>query len=367
MERLDYLLYCLKQEGIYCFMDLLTYRRFKTDEGLENTALLPDAAKPYCMYNDRMIELQKDFCTQIWTHVNPYTGLAYRDDPMFVMVGILNECDLFSSLRPIKLEPYKSEFLQKLDIWLKRKGIDRTAAEFDVLDYKDETLIDFKLDLQHAYYKAITDHMRALGVKIPISGNNWACSQSNLLTQLQTDFYDNHPYLYDFRWKEGDYCCASQAITRRRESFLFRSCFTASPHMPTFNSEWDMPWPNEYRAESPLYAAAVGMLQGWSGFSIHTYAYSAHTERMDMLGHEIFAPKIGGSPAREGVYSTWIDPAKFGLFYHAALITRRGDVARANNTLIYRHADRMELDPARIYEHIERSAVIFDASETAPR
>jgi hypothetical protein len=136
--------------------------------------------------------------------------------------------------------------------------------------------------------------------------------------------------------------------------------------MPTFNSEWDMPWPNEYRAESPLYAAAVGMLQGWSGFSIHTYAYSAHTERMDMLGHEIFAPKIGGSPAREGVYSTWIDPAKFGLFYHAALITRRGDVARANNTLIYRHADRMELDPARIYEHIERSAVIFDASETAP-
>ena len=39
---------------------------------------------------------------------------------------------------------------------------------------------------------------------------------------------------------------------------------------PFFVSEWDMPWPNSYRAESPIYYAAVGALQNWSGFTIHT-------------------------------------------------------------------------------------------------
>ena len=34
-------------------------------------------------------------------------------------------------------------------------------------------------------------------------------------------------------------------------------------------------------------------------------------------------------PYREGIFSTWNDPAKFGLFYHAALITRRCDVTPA--------------------------------------
>ena len=48
-----------------------------------------------------------------------------------------------------------------------------------------------------------------------------------------------------------------------------------------------MPWPNEYRAGSPLLPAAVGSMQNWDGFAIHTYAYSNRLERMQMLeyGH----------------------------------------------------------------------------------
>ena len=35
LDRLYYLIYCLKQEGIYVYMDLLTYRRFKSGDGVE--------------------------------------------------------------------------------------------------------------------------------------------------------------------------------------------------------------------------------------------------------------------------------------------------------------------------------------------
>jgi hypothetical protein len=50
---------------------------------------------------------------------------------------------------------------------------------------------------------------------------------------------------------------------------------------------------------------------------------------MKVLGKEVSCPKIGNTPYREGIFSTWNDPAKYGLFYHAALITRRGDVSKA--------------------------------------
>ena len=53
---------------------------------------------------------------------------------------------------------------------------------------------------------------------------------------------------------------------------------------------------------------------------------------MDVLGKEVSSP-VGGVPYREGVFSTWNDPAKFGLFYHAALMLRRGDVSPAEKKI----------------------------------
>jgi len=94
---------------------------------------------------------------------------------------------------------------------------------------------------------------------------------------------------------------------------------------PFFVSEWDNPWPNEWRAESSLLMASVGSLQGWGGFTIHTYRYTLD-EDVDMIGKPITSRSIGNRAYRGGVFDTFNDPAKFGLFYHAALIIRRGDV-----------------------------------------
>jgi hypothetical protein len=65
---------------------------------------------------------------------------------------------------------------------------------------------------------------------------------------------------------------------------------------------------------------------------------------MNILGKEVSSSTIGGVPYREGIFSTWNDPAKFGLFYHSALITRRGDVSRANNKYAIKIEDLMGKD-----------------------
>jgi len=68
-------------------------------------------------------------------------------------------------------------------------------------------------------------------------------------------------------------------------------------------------------------------LQGWSGFTIHTYRYGTHNPQ-DYMG----ATTINGVPYRMH-YDTFNDPAKFGLFYHAALLFRRGDVCPAEKSV----------------------------------
>lgn len=377
MDRLDYLTYCLKKEGIYCYMDMFTYRKFRSDEGVENAKELKDAAKPVCMFNDKIIELQKELCEELWQHKNPYTRLKYCDDPVFVMAEITNECDLFRERFYPLPEPYNTEFLTKFDEWLINNKIDKKACDFDLMDPDDETLIDFKIHLQEKYFIEMRNHMRKCGVKIPIAGTNWTSNPANIKTHLIMDFFDNHAYHYDWNWKEYEKHCANDSITKISRSY-FAGCshksepkpisylsvcaVSATEDMPTFISEWDMPWPNEYRAESPIYSAAIGMLQGWSGFAIHTYSYSAKLENMNLLGKEIASEKIGNTPYRQGIFSTWNDPAKFGLFYHAALITRRGDVAEAKNTVEIKPFSKSKWNMTPVGANIEKSKVVSDFS-----
>ena len=120
MDRLDYLIKCLKDEGIYVYIDMFTYRRFRSDEGVENAVSLMDAGKPYCLFSRKLIQLQKELATELWTHKNPYTGLAYCDEPAIVLAELVNECDFFhvSKKTPaVYIEPYKTEFMEMFTKW----------------------------------------------------------------------------------------------------------------------------------------------------------------------------------------------------------------------------------------------------------
>lgn len=344
MDRLDYLIYCLKKEGIYCYMDMFTYRKFKSEEGVENAIELSDAGKPYCIFDEKLIELQKDLSARLWTHFNPYTKLAYCDDPVFVMAEIVNESHLFTPRQPINTEPYRTDFINKFDVWLSEHGYSKKAEEFDIDDSRNEILNKFKMDLQEKYFKTMMDHMRSCGVKIPITGTNMMGTPKNMKTHLITDFIDDHSYFYDWNWGEFEKRCMNKSITQMQKPYLYHCSIATNANMPTYISEWDMPYPNEYRAESPIYCAAMGLLQDWSGFAIHTYSYSSKLEHMNILGKEISSEKIGNIPYRQGIFSAWNDPAKFGLFYHAALMTRREDVSAAKNTIKVNHVSMSEYD-----------------------
>ena len=330
MDRLDYLIYCLKKEGIYVYLDLLTYRRFETGDGVESAYKLGDAAKPYSTFNRKLIELQKKFNSDLWNHVNPYTKLAYKDDPVIVMTEITNECDLWS--QDVKVEPYRSELEALYRDWAAKNRV-KVGKEKVVFDKKDINIQKFFIAVTTDYYKEMISHMRGLGVKIPIAGTNWTRNTAHLSAQIAGDFTDSHAYYYDFGlWRDGSKKFMNDPMTGSKNNMIPGLAFNSVQDKPFFVSEWDNPWPNEWRAESSLLLAAVGSLQDWGGFTIHTYRYGVD-ENVDMIAKPITGEALNGVYYRGGLFDTFNDPAKFGLFYHSALIMRRGDIKPANKTL----------------------------------
>jgi len=336
LERLDYFIKCLKDWGIYCSVDMTTYRRFKPGDGVKDAHLLHDGTRLYAMYDPTMIELQKEFCTKFWNHHNPYTGFQYKDDPVFAMCCIINENDTFinhNSRRWYNLIPYYDNMLRDMfHQWLQEKGIDYDAYGCELFT-KDAPMIQFRTELMAKYCRTMYDHIRSLGVKIPLCGSNYHTCYGSVKAQEDMDFQDAHSYYYDWYWGAEEKMCGHKTITGCAESPMAGPCENRIHGKPFFITEWDMPWPNSYRAEGALWFPAVGCLQNWTGMTIHTYGYGHDMSKFDLLGKAASTNTIGGVPYREGIFAIWNDPAKFGQFYHGALMFRRGDVSPANKVL----------------------------------
>ncbi len=340
MNRLDYLIYCLKKEGIYCYFDMITYRKFKTGDGVENAGALKDCAKPYSIFSRRLIDLQKEFAQQIWHHINPFTGLAYKDDPVFVMAEITNECNMFSHSIDPAVEPYYSELVALFGNWLSENKLSYPGALRPDFNTKDETIIRFKMAIQESYYLEMAEYMRGLGVKFPLAGTNQAITGANSVTQNCLDFTDGHTYWSSSKpWQEFAKLNDQRPMVKAKDTFVPCLTYSRTLGKPYFVSEWDVAWPNDWRADVSIHLAALGALQGWSGFTIHTYRYD-HSRNQNIIGKEIVPSTINNVAYREGVFATHIDPAKYGLFYHAALIMRRGDVAEAKKTVALEIKDK---------------------------
>lgn len=315
LDRLDYLIYCLKQQGIYIYLDQLTYRKFKLSDGVDSFNELGEAGKPYSNFDPKLIKLQKKYSYDLWTHINPYTGLAYKDDPAIALMELANENDLFT--QQVTLEPYRSRLEEQYRTWAKENNVQVGDEKIDFTNFT-EPILRFLHNVQQNYYKEMIRYLRSIGVKVPITGTNWSRGLTLLSSLLVTDYTDSHSY---YGWGNN------RSMVSEKDNVFATLSFNRVLDRPFFVSEWDQPWPNEWRAESPLIMAAVAAFQGWSGLTIHTYRYRTSVP-VDHLGGVV----LGGGTHRI-LFDTFNDPAKFGLFYHAALLFRRGDVEVAKKSL----------------------------------
>ncbi|MBP5288398.1 MAG: hypothetical protein J6Z79_00810, partial [Clostridia bacterium] len=183
MARLEYFAKCLKERGIYIYLDMMVFRHFKSGDGVacadELYRLGEYCAKPYSIFDPVMIDLQKEYATNLWNHYNPYTELAYKDDPVFILSEITNENDIWiqghrsTDKKPfVHIKYYEDELRQLLRDWLKDNEADVDPETVDVWDMENAALNRFKLDLTYRYNRTMYEHIRSLGVKCPLTASN---------------------------------------------------------------------------------------------------------------------------------------------------------------------------------------------------
>lgn len=125
LARLDYLIYQLKQHGIYVNLNLHVSRTLGPQEGFPNVDGRPKYDKGLGNFEPRMIEAQRQYARQLLTHVNPHTGRPYTDEPAVAFVEISNEDALFTVWGRSQLEtlpePYATTYRQLWNAWLRNK------------------------------------------------------------------------------------------------------------------------------------------------------------------------------------------------------------------------------------------------------
>jgi len=316
VDRFDYLIYCLKRAGIYVYLDQLVNRKFKPGDEIPGYEAIADnrSAKPYSNFDERLIELQKEFSKNLWTHANPYTKLAYKDDPAIALMEFANENDVFT--QGITDEPFRSNLEQRYRAWAGEWGVELPAEKVDFTKWTDP-MVRFLAEVQASFYAEMERYLRdEVGVKVPMTGSNWSRNAALLWALKDRPFTDSHTY-WDHPRSDGSF--GNNAQTPSRSNTIGGLAFNSMLGKPFFVSEWDQPWPNEWRAEYPLLIAAAAALQDWGGLTVYTYRHSSQVP-IDTLS---------------GAFETFNDPARFGLFPTAALLFRRADVDVAKETVIF--------------------------------
>lgn len=138
LDRLDYLIYQLKEHGIYVNINLHVSRQFTPEDGFpESVNHLPeDFDKRVDEFDPRMIALQKEYAKDLLTHVNPYTHTAYVDEPAVLNVEINNENSLVGDPWAVLggdlaglPQPFAGELQSRWNAWLAKKY--RTSHALD--------------------------------------------------------------------------------------------------------------------------------------------------------------------------------------------------------------------------------------------
>lgn len=386
LDRMDYLIAQLKQQGIYIYMDLLDYRMFRSADGVRHgddfTHNWAGSMKGASIFDKRMIELQKDYATKLLTHRNPYTGLRYVDDPAIAVLETTNENSVFYFLLngDLSLPFYRQQLQTDWNRWLTDQYANRAAlakawtgpkSECELLRDEDpaaETVLlpaaeltrfsraampdrlKFRMGprrmhdvlkffgkIQHDYNMAMRTHLKdTLGVKAPVTGTNQTFVLCDTYVNATTsDFISRNQYWRHpsrnakpfFKFANEPMVHTDLARYRTPFSVFGGSTVVGKPMMLT---EFNFPWPNEYRSEGLLLCSAYACLQDWDAVLLFSFGIERNELQM---------------------FRSRTDPARWGDFPAAALLFHRQDVSPARNEIHVAHStDELNvLDPDQRY------------------
>ena len=116
LDRLDYFIAKLKENGVYVNINLLVGRNFMPGDGLPTSINNLDWKQKQvpAMFYQTMIDLQKEYATNLLTRLNPYTSTYYNNEPAIAFVEIINEHGLVQGWLDGTMDILPQEFAEDL-------------------------------------------------------------------------------------------------------------------------------------------------------------------------------------------------------------------------------------------------------------
>lgn len=328
LALLDYWIAQCGKRGIYVYLDLLDYRTFYEAEEVQNAGALGRGAKPYAFFDHRLMVLQQQYARKLLVdHINPYTRLSYAQDPTVTLIELCDENGLFIRMKDWAnlASPYREQLQQQWNEWLKarygdtvtlseawtdgdgNKGLlgdekleqgnvrlfptpqragDFPAAVPEVGSPEDGQVgrvADrrvFFVSVHDDYFKSMRDYLRSHGVRQPISAVTDFTHLSDLssiqgrLDFIGINFYYDHPLWQKGNdWKLPAFFENVNPIADPRvdTSLVPRLCAARAYGKPIVVREWNMCWPNKFRAVGMIEAATYAALQDVDAMILFTY------------------------------------------------------------------------------------------------
>jgi len=323
LDRLDWWVKCLKDEGVYVWMDLHVGRQFLRGDRIEGYAELAKqqgSGKGFNYVNPRIEKLMQEFASKYVTRKNRYTGTPYTEEPALVGVLVTNENDLTFHHASLFAPDKGNSVHRRLFESMARPIAKRAGLPSGLKVWEPSTAKIVMTEIEHLFDKRAIERLRGEGLKSLIATTSfWGAENLYTLPPLAAgDIVDVHSY--------GS---AESLGTNPRFEANFISWIGAVQvaGKPLSISEWNVEYPNRDRFVAPLYVAAISSLQGWDAPMIYGYAQVPIQE-----------------PDRPETWSTWIDPALTALMPAAALMFREGHVKEAQKTY------RLDLTRETLYQ-----------------
>lgn len=276
LDVLDYLFYCMKERGIYLSIDLYVARVLTDGEITEFPRKMQHEFKFLAHFTESGHENWKKFAGNLLNHVNPYTKLAWKDDPALGTISLINEDTPYHqmSMFPLVWETVLQPLYRK---WAEQRGSKAVDQTEDIRRFLTEGFINS--------YKRKMRFLRELGIQQPLSGVSFMNHVYLSLIRDHLDFVDDHCY-YDHPVAVDNGPMVSAPLKYRMK--LNEQDFASLPRVsiacrivgkPVSLSEFGQVYPNAYRSSSGMITAGYAALQDWD--SLHRLKYASTPYDLD--------------------------------------------------------------------------------------
>ncbi len=301
LDKMDYLFYRFKEKGIYITTDLYVSRIIEEGEFSEYDGDRQYVMKALAPIYKSAMDNWKAFTKNLLTHVNPYTGMTWGEDPALFSLSLINESAIYHVWQVYP--EIKQLYLQRFEQWVQ----DNDIAIADEAE-RQERLSEFLVKVQIDAVEEMKAYVRSLGCNALITDVNFKSPIALSVVRNHLDYVDNHVY-WDHPNFIGEKIGATPSAYHNKSAVM---SWAGSPteimasrllDKPFMVTEFNFCLPNEYRAEGGPLMGAYASLQDWSG--IYRYAYSHRDSYVNAVqsarGYDLVADPISALSERMGL------------------------------------------------------------------